>query len=177
MRRNWIIPAALLLGTINAHALVVNVEGYGQIPETGMELTIDQAEENPLTGDMRMELKGTVESQGDLAVTITRTAEDLRDEFCCADKCVPGNGETAQEISFTPSGEASWFVHYTPEANSDETITYVFTDSTESRTLTVHYLYTAEGVEEAQPETNKVLKIVKDGILYIQKDNKTYTIL
>ena len=157
--------------------LIINLSGYGEIPAEGLQIDVTEAQQDPLSGVMVMKLEGTLECQDTLRVTITRSSEELEDEFCCSDKCKPGNGETTQEMTFTPNGDANWFVHYLPEPNSDETITYLFSGDAESRTLTVRYLYTAEGVEDVQSNTHNVRKTVKDGILYIEKDNKIYTIL
>ena len=53
MKRNIWIALGLLM-TINSHALVVSVEGQGDIPEEGMELTLTEAEEDILSGKMMM---------------------------------------------------------------------------------------------------------------------------
>ena len=176
MRRNLLVQALCLLFTINAQALIVNVNGQGEIPEEGMELTIAEAEQDPLTGQMLMELQGDLLSNGNLTVTISRSANGLADEFCCADQCTSGNGETAEVLSFSPDGIASWFTHYAPQPNSQVTVTYRFEDSAESRTLTVHYNYEAQAVENVNSESNSTKKVIQDGILYIIKDNKKYTI-
>ena len=73
----------------------------------------------------------------------------------------------------------SWYAHYSPVPNSHETIVYTFTDANESLTITVHYFLGTEGMEtvEGQKTKDKSRKVLKDGILYIEKNNKTYTIL
>lgn len=165
------------LMTQAARALTVSVNGHGEISAEGMELTITEAEQDPLSGNMLMKLEGELVSNGELTVTITRSAAELTDEFCCAGQCTAGNEEISEVLHFTPGGTASWFIHYTPQPNSQETVTYLFTDNEGNRTLTVHYNYAAQAVEQVESEGAKAQKIVKDGVLYIIRDNKTYTIL
>ena len=158
-------------------ALIISVANYGDVPTEGMEITVKEAEEDILTGDMQMKLEGTLLCTNPLTVTITRSAEGLNDEFCCANQCTVGNRETSEDLSFTPDGMANWYIHYTPTPGSYETINYLFDDGTESRSLTVHYDYTTQDVESVQKSEVRSQKIFKDGILYIITDNKTYTIL
>ena len=158
-------------------ALIINVANYGDIPAEGMELTINEAEEDILSGDMQMKVSGTLLSTNPLTVTITRSAEGLNDEFCCANQCTAGNGETSEDLSFTPDGMANWYIHYTPTPGSYETITYLFSDGSESRSLTVHFDYTTQGIQNTDHSVDRVQKVLRDGILYIITDNKTYTIL
>ena len=158
-------------------ALIISVAGQGDIPAEGMELTINEAEEDILSGDMQMKVSGTLLSTNPLTVTITRSAEGLNDEFCCANQCTAGNGETSEDLSFTPGGMANWYIHYTPTPGSYQTITYLFSDGSESRSLTVHFDYTTQGIQNTDHSVDRVQKILRDGILYIITDNKTYTIL
>ena len=160
-------------------ALIISVAGQGDIPAEGMELTINEAEEDILSGDMQMKVSGTLLSKNPLTVTITRSAAGITDEFCCANQCTVGNRETSEDLSFTPDGMANWYIHYTPTPGSYQTITYLFSDGSESRSLTVHFDYTTQGVETVESRKSKVesKKILRDGILYIITDNKTYTIL
>lgn len=176
MKRNIWIALGLLM-TINSHALVVSVEGQGDIPEEGMELTLTEAEEDILSGEMVMKLNGSLRCNGPLTVRISRSAEGITDEFCCANQCTGGNEERTEILNFNPGGMASWFIHYNPTSDSDETIVYTFTEGQESRTLTVHYKYPAEGIRNTDPCADGVRKILKDGVVYIIKNNKTYTIL
>lgn len=158
-------------------ALIISVAGQGDIPAEGMELTINEAEEDILSGDMQMKVSGTLLSTNPLTVTITRSAEGLNDEFCCANQCTVGNGETSEDLSFTPDGMANWYIHYTPTPGSYQTITYLFSDGSESRSLTVHFDYTTQGIQNTDHSVDRVQKVLRDGILYIITDNKTYTIL
>ena len=158
-------------------ALIISVANYGDIPAEGMELTINEAEEDILSGDMQMKVSGTLLSTNPLTVTITRSAEGLNDEFCCANQCTVGNGETTESLSFTPDGMANWYIHYTPTPGSYQTITYLFSDGSESRSLTVHFDYTTQGIQNTDHSVDRVQKVLRDGILYIITDNKTYTIL
>ena len=158
-------------------ALIINVAGQGDIPAEGTELTVNEAEEDILSGDMQMKVSGTLLSTNPLTVTITRSAEGLNDEFCCANQCTVGNGETSEDLSFTPDGMANWYIHYTPTPGSYQTITYLFSDGSESRSLTVNFDYTTQGIQNTDHSVDRVQKILRDGILYIITDNKTYTIL
>ena len=158
-------------------ALIISVANQGDVPAEGMEITVKEAEEDILTGDMQMKLEGTLLCTNPLTVTITRSAAGITDEFCCANQCTVGNRETSEDLSFTPDGMANWYIHYTPTPGSYETITYLFSDGSESRSLTVHYDYTTQDVESVQKSEVRSQKILKDGILYIITDNKTYTIL
>lgn len=158
-------------------ALIISVAGKGDIPAEGMELTINEAEEDILSGDMLMKVSGTLLSKNPLTVTITRSAAGITDEFCCAGQCTAGNRETSEDLSFTPDGMANWYIHYTPTPGSYETITYLFSDGSESRSLTVHFDYTTQGIQNTDHSVDRVQKVLRDGILYIITDNKTYTIL
>ncbi len=160
-------------------ALVINITGYDILPEQGMEITVNEAQEDILSGNMVMKVEGSLICSNPLTVTITRSSAGLTDEFCCAGQCTAGNGETTETLNFTPGGMASWYIHYTPTPGSYETITYLFDDGSESRTLTVRYDYTTQGMETVESQKSKVesKKILRDGILYIIKDNKKYTIL
>jgi len=157
--------------------LIINIAGYGEVPAQGMELTVTEASVDLLTGDPIMELEGTMLCTAPLEVSITRSAAGLDDEFCCAGTCRVGNGETSEQLDFTPGGMANWFVHYFPEADSYETIQYIFTAGSDSLTITVHFDYRAQGTERVQESAESIQKIMRDGILYIIKNNKTYTIL
>lgn len=140
MKKIFILFAALCLISQAAHALIVNVDGQGEIPAEGIEITIDQAEEDPLSGEMMMELQGSTLFSSTLTVQITRSSAGLTDEFCCANTCTTGNGELTEELQFAPIGKpASWFIHYTPAEESYETIVYRFTEGEESLVLTVHF--------------------------------------
>ena len=121
--------------------LVINLTGYGEIPEEGMRIEMTEAHEDMMTGEMVMELTGTVLCDTELSVSIERSEAGITDEFCCAGKCTTGNGQTTEQLTFTPNGMAEWFSHYNPAPTSDVTISYTFTAGAESRTLTVRYLY------------------------------------
>ena len=147
MKRKYLFPILLLISTY-AQAILVSVDGYDAVPEEGLNITIDKAELDILSGKMQMGIKGNVLCSGTLTVTIARTSEGLADEFCCAGQCTAGNGETSETLHFNPSGVADWYTHYNPQPNSDETIIYTFTDGVETRVMTVHYIYTpSEGLD------------------------------
>lgn len=177
MKRIWMMAVAVCLSMMSANALIVSIDGLGDIPADGKEITMNEAETDPLTGEIRMGLKGSLLSRTPVTVTIRRSATGLTDEFCCAGQCTSGNKEKEETLHFTPNGNAGWYTHYTPAAGSKETITYTFSDGGESLVLTVHYNYETQGIEDVQEDKASYTKVIKDGILYIIKDNKTYTIL
>ena len=134
MKKLGVLLAALCM-LQQAHALIVSVRGEGEVPEQGMELTITEGEEDILTGQYTMELEGDLlTNAGSVTVQITRSASGLTDEFCCADNCTAGNGETTETKQFSLSGLAHWYAHYAPVAGSEETIAYTFSDGSDSRT-------------------------------------------
>ena len=173
MKRNYLMAALCLLWTINANALIVSVDGKGEIGEQGLEITITEAEEDPLSGKTLMELDGNLLSEGPITVTINRSAAGMEDEFCCANQCTAGNGQTSETLQFSPSGVAKWYVHYTPAPNSHETVVYTFTEGAQSLVLTVHYNYDAEGIEDVKAD-GKAHKVIRDGIVYIEYENNIY---
>lgn len=173
MKRNlWII--ALVLWTINAHALIVSVNGQGEIDEQ-MVLTITEAEEDLLSGEKVMKVEGNLLTNNPLTVSVSRTSAGLTDEFCCAGQCRVGNGEKTEELQFRPNGLASWYIHYTPQAGTNETITYSFDDGESQAVLVIHFNYPAQGVEDVNMQPSTISrKVLMDGILYIIKDDKVY---
>lgn len=154
--------------------LIISISGQGEVPEEGLELTINEAEENILTGEMQMNIDGTLLSDEPLSVTITRSASGLKDEFCCAGQCIAGNGEKSEILHFTPGGLATWFSHYTPAPDSKETITYLFVSGSGKRTVTVNYDYTAQALEDIQTKTRPA-KIIRDGQVLIMREEAIYT--
>lgn len=158
-------------------ALIISVNNHGSIPADGMDLTINEVTVDPLSGERVMFLDGTLICEVPLTVTITRSEAGIIDQFCCG-QCINGNGETTEELNFTPGGMSSWFIHYHPAPDSDVQINYLFSDGTDSRELRVHYVYSTEGVEHTDdqlPMTNK--KILQDGHIYIVHNNQKYQIL
>lgn len=139
MKKSTLLFAIILLGWQTMHALSVSVNGIGEVPAEGLELTVTETEEDPLSGKKLMSLDGTVQSTDSLHVTITRSAVGLEDEFCCATVCTPGNRTQVQDLTFAPSEGTPWIVHYTPAEASYETISYRFQDGDETRLITVHY--------------------------------------
>ena len=131
-------------------ALIINVANYGEIPAEGMNLTVTEATQDPLTGKMQIGVEGTLSSSEPVSVTITRSANELTDEFCCAGQCIFGNGETTQTMEYDEGNDLRWYAHYVPAPNSNETIQYTFTSGNESRTLTVNYIYGTQGLDEAK---------------------------
>ena len=172
MKRNWIILLGCLLWTINANALIVSVNGHGDIPEEGMEITLSEAKQDPLTDEMMVEVNGTLLCDEPLTVTIRRSAADTDDEFCCAGVCQVGNGQTEETIHYTPSGIATWFAHFSP-ADTFVTVVYTFSTATESLVLTVHYNVT-QGLDEVQSENVTCTKFIRNGLLFIQNGDKIY---
>lgn len=175
MKRKLLLLPLLLL-CLNAHALILSVDGFGDVPPEGMDTTITTAEISILTGEPEMTLSGTLLTTAQLTVTIDRPIAGLSDEFCCG-QCMPGDGEMQQILHFSPAGPSSWYAHYNPAPDSDVTVTYTFSDGTDTRVIRVRYLYSAQGMENLREATSQPRKVLKDGILYIVNDNKTYTIL
>lgn len=157
--------------------LILSVTGYGEVETENMEFTVNEAVEDIMTGDMRMNVEGNLLATTPLTVTITRSANGLKDEFCCADQCKTGNGTINEVLNYAPGGMATWFAHYVPAPGSKETISYRFDDGTDIKTITVHYDYSAQGIENVNSQNSKSRKVIRDGILYIEKKDKTYTIL
>ena len=164
----------MLLLFVNANALIVSIEGHGEIPQNGMEITLTQAEMDIMSGEMRMDLQGSLLCAAPLQVNIARSAAGLTDEFCCAGACTAGNGETSETLDYSPTGVVNWFIHYFPAADSDETIVYTFTDANDSRTLTVHFQYSTEGVESLLHRSASTRKVLHDGMLFIERDGTLY---
>lgn len=154
MKKIATLAATLLLTQIASAGLIVSVNEHGEITEEGMEITLTEAEEDPLSGELLMNVQGNILCNALLTVTITRSATGLVDEFCCADQCAMGNGEL-EEIRAYGSGMASWFIHYTPADNSDETIRYVFSDGTDSRTLVVRFVYGTQDLESTAADSQR----------------------
>lgn len=69
MKRNCILTLLCLLLVTNIHALTVTVAGYGNIPEEGMDITLTEAEEDILTGEMVMGINGSLICNGELSVS------------------------------------------------------------------------------------------------------------
>ena len=153
MKKIFTIIATALLCAMNANALLVSVQGHGELDENGMSLTIEEGKEDPLSGKYEMGLEGSVSTtSGTLNVTITRSETGITDQFCCG-HCTFGNEETSEELSFECGDKIqSWYVHYSPAPDSDVTITYVFTDGTESQTLTVRYIRKSQGIENIEAD-------------------------
>lgn len=175
MKRKLLLLPLLLL-CLNARSLDLSVNGYGNVPPEGMDTTITTAEIDLLTGEPVMTVSGDLFATSPLTVTIDRPSAGLSDEFCCG-LCVPGNSEIQQILRFSPAGPSSWYAHFYPAANSDMTVTYTFTEGADTRVIRVRYLYTAEGIDNLPSSDNSFRKVLKDGILYIVNDSKTYTIL
>ena len=171
MKKTIIFLFAAIMMAQNANALLVSVSGHGEISVEGMEITINEAELDPMTEKPLMELNGSLLCSGNLTVIINRSEAGLEDEFCCADQCRTGSGEKSDTLQYTPTGKVNWFAHYTPAANSNVTIVYLFSDNTESRTLTVHYVYQTESIENVnvQKQQNGIYSL--NGVLLNKEGN------
>lgn len=160
----------------SAQAMIVSVNGKGEIGAEGMDLVITDAPQDPLTGKSMMKLEGDLlTSASALTVKITRSATGLTDEFCCGSNCTAGNGEREETKNFGINGLTHWYVHYTPVPNSDETITYEFSDGEQTLQLRVRYTYVLEGVEQVRTES-RVTKMIQNGTVYILRDGQAYTL-
>lgn len=161
----------------SANALIVRVNGKGEIPEEGLDLLVSEGEENPLTGVYTMELRGDfLTSAAQITVTISRSANGMEDEFCCGINCTAGNKETNEVKTFNVSGLTKWYLHYSPALGSDETVRYLFNDGTESRELRVRYVYSAEGTSEVQSGKTNTAKTLHNGQVLIRCGEKEYNI-
>lgn len=160
-----------------AQALIVSVDGYGEISTEGMNISLTEAEMDPLTEQYVMELKGNILANSSaLTVHISRSALLMDDEFCCGDNCTAGNGELQETKLFTLGGLATWFAHFTPAGDTDETITYVFDDGSETRTLHVRFVYAAQAVGEVKTDESAATKILRDGQLFIRHNGHMFSI-
>lgn len=156
-------------------ALILNVEGFGEVTEQGMDTVITATQTDPLSGKQRMELKGSLLSNGPLTVTVTRSQTDLSDEFCCANQCTAGNGQTTETLSFNPDGLASWYVHYNPSPGSDVQMTYLFSDNIDTLELRVRYLYQSEGLILTLSRT-RALKTLRNGNVRIIRGDDVFNL-
>jgi len=173
MKKILTILAAWLMMQ-NANALIVSVEGHGEVPADGMDLMITEGEEDILSGRYTMELNGTVlAAGGQLSVQITRPAEGIEDEFCCGTNCTAGNAQTTETKTFTVDGPASWYAHYYPNRAYAQ-INYVFSDGTDTREIRVHYVHADQGVEDTEAE-QPAGKILRDGQILIRRNGQWYT--
>ena len=123
--KQLLLTSLILLLCLNANALIVSVNGYGDIEETPMQITITEAHQDPLSGKTVVEMKGQLLCQGALEVTIQRSAAGMTDEFCCG-QCLTGNGQMTEVLYFTPGGMSSWYSHYYPAANDNQQVVYTF---------------------------------------------------
>ena len=174
MKQNWITVILCLLVTTNAHALIVSLDGHGEIPEEGMELTITKAPVDPFTGEATIKLEGSLFCNGPLTVNISRSVAGVEDEFCCAGQCTGGNGQLTETLEFTPNGMATWFTHFKPAA-SFVTVVYTFSSGEEAYVLTVHYNVTQD-LETITEQAPKARKIIRDGLLWIEHNDKIYNL-
>ena len=166
------VAASLLM--LNANALIVSVEGHGEVPAEGMDLMLTEGEEDILSGRYTMELSGTLLASGEqVTVQITRPAEGIEDEFCCGTNCTAGNAETTETKTFTVNGLANWYAHYYPNRAYAQ-INYLFSDGTDTREIRVYYVHVNQAVEDVHAEQS-ASKILRDGQLLIVLDGQTYT--
>ena len=176
MKRTFIILCALL-AIQSANALIVSVKGEGEVPEEGLNLLITEAEEDILTGEFVMALEGDLlTSASQITMHITRSANDLKDEFCCGNNCTAGNGLTEETKTFDVDNMAHWYTHYTPLEGSDVTINYVFDDGEESLELRVHYQYGTNAVEQVNTDAKRSTKHLLDGQVLIEHNGQSYTL-
>lgn len=178
MKRKLILAALVLLGMNNANALIVNVEGYGDIETAGMQISLTDVKEDPLSGKWVFEINGSLLANGPLTVQIARSEEKMADEFCCAGQCTSGNGQKEESLSFSPQGVAAWYAHFTPQWGkaTHATTTYTFSDGNQTLTLVVSFNFDSQDIESVHSSDVGIQKILKNGIIYIIKDNKIYNL-
>lgn len=174
MKKILTILAAWLMMQ-NASALIVSVDGHGEVPAEGMDLMITEGEEDILSGRYTMELSGTVLATGEqLSVQITRPGTGIEDEFCCGTNCTAGNGDATETKTFTVSGPANWYAHYYPNRAYAQ-INYLFSDGTDTREIRVYYVHTNQAVDEVTAE-QPASKMMRDGQVYILKDGQSFSV-
>ena len=169
----------LLLFIQSSHALIVSVKGEGEVPAEGMNLTITEGEEDPLTERYTMVLEGELLTEASqITIRITRSAAGLEDEFCCGGNCTAGNGQTQEEKVFNVSGVVRWYAHYMPAAGADETITYVFDDGKQTCEVRARYQYTAGAVEHAAADMRNSgnAKRLQNGQVQILHEGQVYSL-
>jgi len=116
------------------------VAGMGEIKHD-TTITLHEAELS-LSGDLIMEVKGTIEGIEALRVIVTRSDENRRDELCALGTCAPGNGEREQEFNFRVMEHSNtWYAHYiVPDMdNTTYTVNYKFINYSRVINLTVVY--------------------------------------
>ena len=164
MRINTLFLALMLCVAPYANALIVSIDGHGEIPEEGMELTITEGEQDILSGAYTMGVKGSVLSDGSLTVTITRSESNLKDEFCCSGQCVFGNQQTSEALTYTTNGIANWYAHYIPQNSTEVSIEYLFADKSESRRLVVHYIHSTEDIDQTMSQPKNTVIFMLNGM-------------
>ena len=118
------------------------VDGIGEIT-ADRTITLHDALLS-LSGETKMEVKGTIEGVQALRVLVTRSEEGRTDELCAFGKCALGDGELEQEFNFFVVDDSdTWFAHYiVPETDhSPYTVKYKFINYSRVITLTVVYDY------------------------------------
>ena len=178
MKRKLILAALCLLVMSNANALIVSVDGQGDIVSEGMKISLTEAPEDPLTGNRVFVVSGTLLANGPLSVQIARSEEKMADEFCCAGQCTSGNGLKEESLSFSPQGVVAWYAHFTPQWGkaTHATTTYTFSDGNQTLTLEVRFDFDSQDIESAPASEAGVQKVLKNGIIYIIKNNKVYNL-
>lgn len=112
------------------------------LDDTTIEVT--ESHEDELSGNVMMEVRGTVSGAQAFRVTIKRSDAGREDELCAGIQCVPGDGELAQDIDYKlPAGQtsAAWYAHYTPSESGVYTVTYSFQNYDRTINLTINYNY------------------------------------
>lgn len=175
MKRTIAIICALLVWQ-SSRALIVSVNGEGEVPDEGLDLVITEGGEDPLTGRYTMALEGDLLTPAaQITVRITRSAEGLTDEFCCGNNCTAGNRLTEETKVFAVSGVTKWHIHYEPETASDETIRYIFDDGEQSLELRVQYVWAADGVEQTTHVGRAADIRMHNGQVLIIRNGQTFT--
>ena len=163
-----------LLVIQHSQALIVSVNGEGEVTEEGMNLIVTEGDWDILSGKYTMKLEGEVmTATGELTVQIIRSIDGLTDEFCCGNNCTAGNGELEETRTFQFSDVAHWYVHYEPAASSGETMQYIFRDGSETREINVQYVPQIDAVTTTSAAP-KARKIVRDGQICIMHDGQLF---
>lgn len=131
-----------------------------------------------IIGNRVFVISGTLFADGPLTVQIARSEEGMNDEFCCAGQCTSGNRQKEESLNFTPSGTTDWYAHFTPQWGTEThaTTTYTFSDGNQTLTLEVQFDFDSQDIESIHSSDAGIQKVLKNGIIYIIKDNMIYNL-
>jgi len=141
-------------------AMTMSVDGIGFI-NNDTTITVTEANEDPISGELVMGVKGNIVANGELTVVINRYTTGIEDQLCVGSACNPGNQEATQTMVFNLTGMSNWYTHYAPKHSGTYTIEYCFTAESQTIRLTVNYTYLFSSLNEvkSQPARQGVYSI------------------